>query len=402
MPLTDIQCKNFKPEAKLYKKFDGGGLHLVINPSGSKLWRLKYNYLGTEKTLSIGAYDVISLKEAREITLNAKKLLSKIPPEDPSAVKKQKKREARKSYDNTFRTIALEWYETKEVDWSTNYAGKVKRCLDKNILPFIGERPITEITTQELIEECLKRVENRGSYDIAKRTGQFCNSIFRFAVQRGKCKVNIASDLRGAIRTTKKEHYKAIQPDDIPDFIRILETKGAKLQDRTLRATWLSLHVFCRPGEIRQARWEDIDLAQKKWTIPAEFMKQNKEHVVPLSTQVIELLEYQKEEKIIFNSPWVFPSQNKPRNPMSDGTVNKALKTLGYGGRMVAHGFRALARTAIREKLKYDSEYIEKQLSHMSRESLGEAYDRTQHIEERIQMMQDWSDYLEQFGRYEP
>jgi len=402
MPLTDIQCKNFKPEAKLYKKFDGGGLHLVVNPSGSKLWRLKYNYLGTEKTLSIGSYDAVSLKEAREVALNAKKLLSKIPPEDPSAVKKQKKREARKNYDNTFRTIALEWYETKKDDWSANYAGKVKRCLDKNILPFIGGRPITEITTQELIEECLKRVEKRGSYDIAKRTGQFCNNIFRFAVQRGKCKVNIASDLHGAIKTARKEHYKAIQPDDIPDFIRILETKGAKLQDRTLRAVWLSLHVFCRPGEIRQARWEDIDFAQKKWTIPAEFMKQNKEHVVPLSTQVIELLEHQKEEKIIFNSPWVFPSQNKPKNPMSDGTVNKALKTLGYGGRMVAHGFRALARTAIREKLKYDSEYIEKQLSHVSREVLGEAYDRTQHMEERTQMMQDWSDYLEQFGKYTP
>ncbi len=181
----------------------------------------------------------------------------------------------------------------------------------------------------------------------------------------------------------------------LPDFIRALERNEARIMERTRQAVWLSLYTFCRPKEIRMARWQDIDFDDATWTIPADIMKMKREHIVPLSKQAIAVLEYQRKEVENLNTEWVFPSQVRHRNPMSDGTVNKAIKRLGYGEDMVAHGFRALARTAIREKLNYDSEVIEKQLAHKTKNPLGEAYDRTQFMPERVKMMQDWADYLE-------
>ena len=394
MKLTDMACKTAKATEKQIKKFDGGGLYLLIKPNGSKLWRLKYRFLGKEKLLSIGQYPIISLAEARTARDSAKKLLAQTPPIDPMADKNRIKREAIRNVENTFKAIALEWYNQNAERWSKNYAGKVIKGLELNVFPFIGARPIAEITPAELLNECLRRPEQRGSLDIASRTRQICGQIFRYGIQTGRCEWNAAENLKGALKTKKTEHFRTIDSKQIPSFLKALERNEARLFERTRRAVWLSLYTFCRPQEIRMARWQDIDFNDATWTIPAEIMKMRRPHIVPLCEEALSILREQKKEVKVLNSPWVFPSQNKPKNPMSDGTVNKAIKRLGYGKEMVAHGFRALARTTIREKLKYDSEVIERQLAHKPSGALGEAYDRTQFLPERVQMMQDWANYL--------
>lgn len=393
MKLTDIQCRTAKSAAKPYKKPDGGGMYLLVNPNGSKLWRMKYRFAGKEKLLSIGQYPLVSIVEAREERHKAKKLLAQNPPIDPMAKKKEQKAEAIKNTENTFKAVALEWHTLNQERWSKGYAQKIIRCLERNLFPYIGTRPIGEITPPELLE-ALRKVEKRGALEIASKTKQISGMVFRYGIQTGKCEWNAAENLKGAMKTRKKEHFRTLDFKDLPDFLKALERNEARLYERTRRAVWLSLYTFCRPVEIRKARWQDIDFENALWVIPAEMMKMRRDHVVPLSRQALAILEEQKAEIEALNTPWVFPSQNKHRNPMSDGTVNKAIKRLGFGKDMVAHGFRALARTTIREKLGYDSEIIERQLAHKASGALGEAYDRTQFLDQRTKMMQEWANYL--------
>jgi len=378
--------------------FDGGGLYLLVRKNGSKLWQLKYRFLRKEKVFSIGQYPIISLAEARDARLKAKKLLAQTPPIDPMANKSDNKRKAVRKAGNTFKAVALEWYEINTETWSKGYANKVIKGLELNVFPFIGNLPITEITPPILLNECLRKSEERGSLDVAGRTRQICSQVFRYGIQTGRCEWNAAENLKGALKTKKTEHFRALDIKQVPGFIKALERNEARLFERTRRAVWLSLYTFCRPAEIRKARWEDIDFEEKLWTIPAEMMKMGRDHIVPLSQQSIGILKQQQEEISVLNTQWVFPSQIRPREPMSDGTVNKAIKRLGYGKDTVAHGFRALARTTIREKLKYDSEVIERQLAHKASGALGEAYDRTQFLDERIGMMQHWADYIDALG----
>ncbi len=393
MKLTAIQCKNAKPKEKPYKLADGGGMYLEIMPNGSKYWRMKYRIHNKEKRFAIGVYPEISLLEAREARDKAKKLVKQNI--DPVEAKRQQKHDAAENAANTFKAVALEWHEIKKESWSDNYAYKIMKGLELNVFPYIGHRPIRDITPPELLNSCLKNIEKRGSLDIAGRTKQICGQVFRYGIQTGRCEWNAAENLQGALKTKKTEHFRALEIDQVPDFLKALDRNEARLFERTRRAVWLSLYTFQRPKEIRMARWEDIDSKERLWSIPADIMKMKRPHIVPLSQQAIAVLEKQKEEISILNTPWVFPSQIRPRNPMSDGTVNKAIKRLGYGKDAVAHGFRALARTTIREKLKYDSEIIEKQLAHKTSNPLGEAYDRTQFLDERKTMMQDWADYID-------
>ncbi len=397
MTLTNIKCQHAKPETKKYKLFDGKGLYLEVRPNGAKYWRLKYRFLGKEKLLALGVFPETSLSMAREKCLEARQLLDQS--KDPSSAKKQAVREAKINAETTFKVVALEWHTLNTDRWSKGYTYKTLKGLELNIFPFIGDRPIKEITPPELLSECLRRIEKRGSLDIAGRTRQICSQIFRYAIQTGRCDWNAASDLKGALKTKRTEHFRSMSLSDLPHLITALERNEARLFERTRRAVWLSLYTFCRPKEIRMARWKDIDFEAKKWIIPAELMKMNRDHIVPLSSQVIDLLQEQKKEVAAINTEWVFPSQVRPKSPMSDGTVNKAIKRLGYGEEMVAHGFRALARTTIREQLGYDSEVIEKQLAHKTKNPLGEAYDRTQFIPERIRMMQGWANYIKNINR---
>lgn len=392
MKLSDIKCKTAKSKDKPYKIFDGGGLYLEVLPSGKKHWRLKYHYLKTEKRISLGEYPIISLADARQARDDAKRLLTNQI--DPSTARKEKKEKLTRETGNSFKAIALEWLENNKERWSEGYTQKITRCLEMNIYPYIGNRPISKITPPELLE-CLRKVEARKAYDIAAKTKQISGMVFRYGIQTGRCEWNAAENLQGALKQKKTMHFKSLEASDLPAFINALERNEARIFERTRRAVWFSLYTFQRPGEIRQAQWSEIDWDKKEWHISGEKMKMRRAHIVPLSRQAITILEEQKQEIEHLNTDWVFPSQAKIINPMSDGTVNKAIKNLGYADKMVAHGFRALARTLIREKLGYDSEAIEKQLAHKTRNPLGEAYDRTQFLKERKSMMQEWADYID-------
>ncbi len=396
MPLTNTQCQNAKAKEKPYKLSDGGGMYLEIMPNGSKYWRLKYRFLGKERRLALGVFPTVTLAEAREMREEAKKLLAKGI--DPSTAKRERRHGNIRNAQNTFQVVALEWHDKQKDGWSRGYPEKILRFLEKDIFPHIGTRPIAQVTPPELLE-CLRRIEKRGALDIAGRTKQVCGSVFRYGVATGRCERDIAADLKGALKTHRTKHFRAIEAEDIPAFIKALERNEARLFDRTRRAIWLSLRTFCRPGEIRQARWEEIDLDAGTWIIPAEKTKMRRDHIVPLSKQALAVLREQREETGMLNTPWVFPSQIRPKESMSDGTVVRAIKRLGFGESMVAHGFRALARTTIREKLGYESEIIERQLEHKASGPLGEAYDRTQFLPQRKKMMQEWADYLDAVAR---
>lgn len=394
MKLTNKVCESAKPKEAQYKLFDGGGLYLLIRVNGSKLWQMKYRYLKIEKTLSIGIYPTISLAEARKARENAKQLLAQTPAQDPMAFKNKLNREAIENNKNTFEIVAREWHQTKNNQWTYKYGNTIMRRLEMNIFPTFGNKPIADITAPELLD-CLRKIEKRGSFDVLKRTTQVCGQIFRYGIQTGRCERDPASDLKGALKSAPHKHHRCISLDQLPDFLKALELNNARLYERTRRATWLSLYTFLRPVEIRTAKWEYINFEENLWTIPAHEMKMKRDHIIPLSNQVIDILKKQKEEIELFNTEWVFPSQYKPKNPMSDGTVNKAIKRLGFGEYMVAHGFRSFARTQIAEQLHYNGEIIEKQLAHKSAGALGEAYNRTQFLDKRKIMMQDWADFVD-------
>lgn len=392
MPLTKIQCENAKPKEKPYKISDSAGMYLEVMPNGSKYWRLKYRWLGKEKRLALGIYPVITLAEAREKRDEARKLLGKGI--DPSAVKKQEKRQTLIDAHNTFQTVALEWMDVQKDGWSEGYAQKVLRRMEMHLFPYIGNRPISQITPPELLD-CLRKVEKAGALDMAGRAREVCGQVFRYGIQTGRCERDAAADLRGALKAGKTEHFRTLDAKELPDFIHALKENKARIFERTRRAVWLSLLTFGRPKEIRMAQWSDIDLDTAQWSIASEMMKSRRDHIVPLSKQALAILKEQKEETGHINTNYVFPSQIHPKKCMSDGTVNRAIERLGFGEQMVAHGVRALARTTIREKLGYDSEIIEKQLAHKTKNPLGEAYDRTQFLSQRVKMMQEWADYLD-------
>ena len=392
MKLTDTACRTAKTKDKPYKKADGGGLFLLIKPDGSKYWRMKYRFMGKEKLLAFGTYPLTSLADAREQRETAKKLLA--GGIDPAKSKKEEKRKTIRNAQNTFKAVALEWHENQKDRWSQDHSHNVLHRLETDIFPHIGGEPIASIEAPDLLD-ALRKIEKRGALDIAKRSRQICGQVFRYGIQTGRCKRDPSHDLQGALKTRKTNHFAALEAKEIPEFLAALERNDARLYCRTRRAIKLSMLTFVRPGEIRETRWEEIDFEAKEWVIPAERMKMKRAHIVPLSQQALAILKEQKEETGCLNTPWVFPSQIRPKDPMSNGTVNVAIKKLGFQGRMTAHGFRALARTTIREKLDYAPDIIEAALAHKPAGPLGAAYDRTKFLTQRRKMMQEWADYLD-------
>ncbi|MCD8566788.1 MAG: tyrosine-type recombinase/integrase [Alphaproteobacteria bacterium] len=317
---------------------------------------------------------------------------------DPGTAKKEHKRQIVRNSQNTFKALALEWHENQKGRWSEKYAENILHRLEVDVFPYIGTSPVTSIDPPDLLD-VLRKVEKRGALDIAGRVRQICGQIFRYGIQTGRCQRDPSTDLKGALKTRKTQHFAAIDTKEIPELLDALTRNEARLYARTRRAIRLSMLTFVRPGELRQARWQEIDFDQKEWVIPAERMKMRRGHIVPLSLQAIQILREQQEETQHLNTDWVFPSQVRPREPMSDGTVNVALGKLGFKGRMNAHGFRALARTTIREKLNYAPDIIEAQLAHKAAGPLGEAYDRSQHLDRRRKMMQEWADLVDAMAK---
>lgn len=392
MKLTDIKCKNAKSKEKPYKLFDGGGLYLEVMTSGSKIWRFKYRFLGKEKRLTLGNYPVISLNKARNLLLENKQILS--DGADPSFEKRNKKREEERNLSNSFKFVACEWHSNQVERWSKRHARDTLHRMEKYIFPHIGNDPLNRIDPPLLLE-LLRRIERRGALEMANRVKTICGQVFRYGIVTGRCTRDPSADLKGALKTRRKEHFPALDTREIPEFLAVLRSNKARLYPRTIRSILFSMLTFVRPGELRQARWEDIDFDEARWIIPKEIMKMGKAHLVPLSKQSIDILLEQKEESDLLDSEWVFPSQIRPQEPMSNGTVLMAIKRMGFKGRMTAHGFRAMARTTIREKLGYEPDIIERQLAHVPQSKVIAAYDRAQFLDQRIVMMQEWADYLD-------
>lgn len=395
MALTKSDCDRFERREKTYKKFDGEGLYLEIKPNGSKLWRLKYRFAGKEKRLSFGPYPLITLKEAREKKRTAKLILG--AHKDPALEIAKQKVQAQNAHDQNFKLIALEWFKIQEPIWSKGHAQNVMKRLEFDIFPFIGAFSIEEIRPPDVLK-LLRNIEKRGALEVVKKSRQICGQIFQYGIQTGRCERNPCIHLRGALQKRKVQHYPSIDPREIPKFLKTLHFNEMRLYARTRRAIQLSMLTFLRPGELRRARWEDINLSMQEWIVLGQFMKNGMDHIVPLARQAVDILNAQKEETGHLNTPWVFPGQVHPHKPMSEATVGRALERMGYAGRMTAHGFRALARTTIREKLKYYPDVIEAQLAHKPSGPLGAAYDRAQFLDERKLMMQDWADYIDGFN----
>lgn len=282
MPLTDIAIRTAKLKDKPYKLSDAGGLYLLIQPNGSKYWRLKYRFAGKEKLLSIGVYPVINLSEAREKSLDAKKLL--VSNIDPAQSKKEDKLNQLINTEHSFETIAHDWHNNQKQRWSEGHAISIYKRLQADIFPLLGSKPINEIKAPELLA-VLRLIEARGAIDIAHRVLQTCGQIFRYAIATGKAERDISADLRGALKTRKKENYSHLKANELPEFLEKLEQYDGDLQ--TKLAFKLLMLTFTRTGEIRGARWEEIDFERKEWRIPAHRMKMGQLHIVPLSAQAI-------------------------------------------------------------------------------------------------------------------
>ena len=391
---TDIQCRTAAPEAKLYRQFVGGGLYLEVAPSGSKIWRMKYKYLGKEKRLTIGRYGNdpktdVSLKAAKQARDEAKLLLAQGI--DPSAQKKAKKEENTAIDENTFKAIALEFFQVRMLDKSATHQERTKRCLEMYLFPRLAHRPIKEITTPELLD-VLRDVEKKGILVTVQKTRQAANQVFKYAITIGKCDRNPTTDIAGALLTPKRGHFAAItEPDELGKLMTAIEGRSGSYivtQAMKCQALWL-----CRPGELRQLEWSQVNWDEERIEIVSS--KTNQEHIIPLARQSLEIL--QQLHNVTSSSRYVFPSARGDSRPMSENAIRQALRDLGYTNeQMTAHGFRATARTLLDEVLNYRIEWIEQQLAHEVRDANGRSYNRTKHLKQRREMMQHWADYLDQ------
>ena len=388
MPVTDTTIRNAKPGEKPKKLYDAGGLYLEIAPAGGKWWRFKFRYGGKEKRLSFGVYPEVSLKEARAKRDEARKLLTEGI--DPSETRKLQKVAGAERAANSFEVVAREWFDKQAPHWATGHSSKIIRRLEKDVFPWIGARPIAEIKAPELLAT-LRRIEGRGANETAHRAQQNCGQVFRYGVVTGRCERDPSADLRGALAPVKPTHFAAIvDPKEAGALLRAIDGfRGTFVVQSALRLAPL---LFVRPGELRTALWTQFDLEKGEWRYTVS--KTKSEHLVPLATQAIAILEELK--PLTGQGAYVFAGRN-PRRPMSDAAVNAALRRMGYDTKteITGHGFRAMARTILAEELGVRPEVIEHQLAHRVPDALGTAYNRTKFLAERRAMMQQWADYLD-------
>lgn len=390
--LTDLAVRAAKPKAKPYKMSDGGGLYLLVTPTGSRWWRLKFRIDGKEKALSLGIYPEVPLTLARERRDEARKLLASDI--DPS----EKRKSEKNSRADTFESIAREWLALQaKPDAKNNRPALAKSTWDKAlatfdnlIFPYVGSRQISKITVPELLK-VLKRIESRGHHETCHRAKQRCGQVFRYAIATGRLERDITADLRGALAPVMHEHFSAITvPAEIGELLRAIE--GYRGHPIVTLALKLAPIVFVRPGELRGAEWSEFHLDCAEWRIAANRMKMGEEHIVPLPKQAIEIL--RELQSLTGEGRYVFPSPRTTLKPMSENAITAALRRMGYTGEdMTWHGFRSLASTSLNEQ-GWHPDLIELQLAHAERNKVRAAYNRAQRLPERRKMMQAWADYL--------
>lgn len=389
--LTYIQINAAKPRAKAWSLLDSQGLHIFIQPNGAKLWRFNYRFLDKQKTLHLGGWPQVSLADARVGRDEAKKKIAEGI--DPALEKKRARIAAKYAAANTFEAVAKEWLVKCERDGLAPVTVDKIRWLLAKAYPVIGSIPIAQITPHEALA-VLRKVEATGAFESARRMRSVLSRVFRYGVATVRCDKDVAADLRGAIASPKVKHFAAItKPSEVGALLRAID--GYSGHKVTVMALRLSPHVLLRPGELRQAEWADIDFEEAIWFIPAERMKMRRPHRVPLSRQVIDMLQELHEHTHWWK--YLFPCLGKPRKPMSENAVNQGLRNLGYtSDQMTAHGFRAMAATLLNERGEWNPDAIERQLAHVDTNQVRRAYARGEYWDERVQMMQSWSDYLDE------
>lgn len=386
MLLTDIQIRRAKAQDKAYTLNDGNGLSLLIEPNGSKGWRFRYRFAGKPKMISFGLYSDISLADARKKRDEARAQVANSI--NPSDARKAEKIALQHSHANTFEAIAKEWHTSKLPTWTPEYADTVMRGFDNNVFPYIGKRPIDQITPLELLA-VLQRIEKRGALELTGKIRRRCGEVFRYAVVTGRATYNPAPDLASALNRPKNGHYPFLTESELPEFIQALDNyKGSKL---TKYATQLLMLTGVRTIELRAAEWSEFDLDNALWEVPKERMKKRRPHLVPLSTQALAILE--KLKVLTGNYKLVFPGRNDAGKPMSEASINKVIKMLGYHGRATGHGFRHTMSTILHEK-GYNSAWIETQLAHVDKNSIRGTYNHAQYLEGRREMLQWYGDTI--------
>lgn len=396
MPLTDAAIRNAKPGVtpkgvtteKPYKLGDAGGLYVEVRPDGGKYWRLKYRIGGKEKRLSLGVYPEVTLARARDRRDDARKLLA--DGVDPSEHRKAVKAAGIELAANSFEAVAREWFAKMKLTWDERHAERLLARLQRDLFPWIGGQPIAGITAQALLV-VLQKIEARGARETAHRALGICGQVFRYGVATGRCERDPSSDLRGALTPVKGGHFAAVtDPEKVGPLLRALHGYVGTLPVQA--ALKLAPLVFVRPGELRRAKWADIDLDKAEWSF--HVTKTDLDHIVPLATQAVEIL--RELHGLTGRGEFVFPGARTNGRPMSDNAILAALRRMGVGAdEMTGHGFRAMARTILDEVLKFRVDFIEHQLAHAVRDPNGRAYNRTAHLDERRTMMQAWGDWLD-------
>lgn len=391
MKLNARQVDAAKPREKAYKLADGAGLYLEVVPSGSRYWRMKYRFNGKEKRMAFGVYPAVSLAQARALRDEAKKKLAEGI--DPSFAKKEEKLVRDVQLNNTFQAVALEWHGTKVSRWSEGYASDILEAFNKDIFPYIGQQPVNEIKPLVLLN-VLRRMESRGATEKAKKVRQRCSEVFRYAIVTGRAEYNPAADLTSAMSGHESKHYPFLTVEELPDFFNALS--GYTGSPLVVLAARLLILTGVRTGELRGAFWSEFDLEKAVWEIPAERMKMKRPHLVPLSTQALEIVQQLK--VMSGQYPLVFPGRNDPRKTMSEASINQVFKRIGYTGKVTGHGFRHTMSTILHEE-GFNTAWIETQLAHVDKNAIRGTYNHALYLEGRRKMMQWYADYIDNIGK---
>ena len=388
VPLSDKQIKNAKPGDKDFCLYDGFGLFLLVSTTGGKLWRFKYSFEGKSVQMAWGTYPELTLGEVREKRAEARRQMALGL--DPRAELRARK-ETKSHVENCFEVVAREWHAKFKHTWKECHAKTIKERLEKDVYPWIGTLPTADLKPTEVLA-VLRRIEERGAPDQAHRVRFMVGQVMRYAVATGRADRDPSADLKGALAPPRRGHFSApTDPKQVAPMLRAMDGYSGTLPIRC--ALKLAPMLFVRPGELRHAEWSEIDMETAQWNIPAEKMKMKEPHLVPLPSQAMALLK--ELEPLTGDGKYLFPSIRSATRPMSENTINSALRYLGFGKELITgHGFRAMARTILDEVLGVRTDFIEHQLAHAVRDPNGRAYNRTAHLEARRAMMQQWADYL--------
>ncbi len=402
MLLTVREVMEAKPKAKMYRLADGKGLFLQVDSRGGKYWRFRYKISGKENMIGFGTYPEVSLGQARDKRFAMRKTIAEGI--DPGAQKRTEKRLAVFRAENTFEAVAKEWFRTNKSKWTPEHADRLWRRIEIHLVGELGKRPIADISTLELLSAIRKvegqkitrdekRIKRRGGTEVSHRVLQTSSAIFNYAIVTERMKSNPAFPLRDgrALKPHKAKNYPTIKAKEIPEFLQRLEDAKTSLQNKL--AIRLMLLTFVRTGELRKSTWKDVDFEAKEWRLPAHIMKMREEHIVPLSDQAIEL--FKELQKLSGHRELLFPpQQHRKQMLMSENTINMVIKRIGYKGKLVGHGFRALASTTLNE-MGYRADVIERQLAHAEPNKIRGAYNHAEYLSERQELMQKWADLID-------